>query len=124
MDYTDLNKACLKDNFPPPKIERLVDSTAGHALLSFMDAYSGFHQISMCPEDQDKTSFITEKGLYGWLRIPFGLHNAPATFQRLTNTLFQPQLGRNMEAYINDMIVKSQEEMNHIDDVTARFPSC
>ena len=110
MDYTDLNKACPKDSFPPPKLDQLVDSTAGHALLSFMDAYSGFHQIPMWLEDHDKTTFITEKGIYGWLRMPFGLRNAPAIFQRLINTVFEPQLGRNMEAYIDDMIVKSRQE--------------
>ncbi|XP_056691885.1 uncharacterized protein [Spinacia oleracea] len=64
VDYTDLNKACPKDSFPLPKIDRLVDSTAGHAMMSFMDAYSGFHQIPLWPEDQEKTSFVTEQGLY------------------------------------------------------------
>ena len=64
VDYTDLNKACPKDSFPLPKIDRLVDSMASHALLSFMDAYSSFHQIPMWPEDQDKTSFITERSLW------------------------------------------------------------
>ena len=70
MDYTYRNKACPKDSFALPKIDRLVDSTVGHALLSFMDAYSVFHQIPMWPEDQDKTSFIIEIGSYGWLRMP------------------------------------------------------
>ncbi|XP_021863719.1 uncharacterized protein [Spinacia oleracea] len=64
VDYTNLNKACPKDSFPLPKIDRLVDSTAGHAMMSFMDAYSGFHQIPLWPEDQKKTSFVTEQGLY------------------------------------------------------------
>ena len=63
VDYTDLNKACPKDSFPLPKIDRLVDSTAGQALLSFMDAYSGFHQIPLWEEDQEKTAFVTEQGL-------------------------------------------------------------
>ena len=67
VDYTDLSKAYPKDSFPLPKIHRLVDPTAGHAPLSFMDAYYGFHQISMWPEDQDKTSFITEKLRALWL---------------------------------------------------------
>ena len=85
-----------------------------------MDAYSGFHQIHVAG-DQDKTSIITEKGLYGWLRMSFGLRNAPATIQRLINTVFQPQLGRNMEAYIDDMIVKSRKELGHIDDLRETF---
>nr|XP_021851788.1 uncharacterized protein LOC110791347 [Spinacia oleracea] len=97
-DYTDLNKACPKDNFPLPKIDRLVDSTAGHAMMSFMDAYSGFHQIPLCPDDQEKKSFVTEQGFYCYKVILFGLKNAPATFQRLVNTVFTNQLGRNIEA--------------------------
>ena len=121
MECTNLNKAYPKDNFPLPKIDRLVDSTAGHALLSFMDAYSVFHQIPMWLEDQDKTSFITKKELYGWLRMSFDLRYASATFQRLINTILQPQLGRNMEDYIDDMIVKSWEEQGHIGDLRETF---
>ncbi|XP_056698482.1 uncharacterized protein [Spinacia oleracea] len=104
VDYTNLNKACPKDSFPFPKIDRLVDSTAGHAMMSFMDAYSGFHQIPLWLDDQEKTSFFTEKCLYCYKVMPFGLKNAPATFHRLINTLFTKQLGRNIEAYIDDMI--------------------
>ena len=63
-DFTDLNKACPKDSFPLPRIDQLVDATAGHELLSFMDAYSGYNQIRMDPKDEEKTSFITNQGLY------------------------------------------------------------
>ena len=121
VNYTDLNKACPKDSFSFPKIDWLVDFTAGHDLLSLRDAYSSFHQIPMWPNDQDKTSFFTEKGLYGLMRMPFGLRNALATFQRLINTVFQPHLDRNMEAYIDDMIVKSGEEQSHIGDLQQTF---
>ena len=64
QDYTDLNKACPKDSFPLPRIDQLVDATAGHELLSFMDAYSGYNQIFMHPSDSEHTAFITDKGLY------------------------------------------------------------
>ena len=121
VDYTDLNKARPKDSFPLPKIDRLVDSTAGHALMSFMDAYSGFHQIPMHQDDQEKTAFVTEKGLYCYQVMPFGLKNAPATFQRLVNTVFADQLSRNMEAYIDDMIVKSKEAVDHVADLRETF---
>lgn len=94
VDYTDLNKACPKNIFPLPRLYRPVDSSTGHALLSFMDAYSGFHQIHIWPKDQDKTSFITKKGLYGRLRMPICLGNAPATFQWLINTF---SFSRNWE---------------------------
>lgn len=121
MDYTDLNKACPKDNFPLPKIDKLVDSTAGHALMSFMDAYSGFHQIPLWLADQEKTTFVTEQGLYCYTVMPFGLKNAPATFQRLVNNVFQQQLGRNIEAYIDDMIVKSKMKDDHLGDLKETF---
>ena len=89
VDYTDLNKACPKDSFPLPKIDRLVDSTTGHAMMSFMDAYSGFHQIPLWEEDQEKTTFVTEQGLYCYKVMSFGLQNAPAIFQRVVNKVFE-----------------------------------
>ena len=76
MDFTDLNKACLKDSFPLPRINQLVDVTLGHALLSFMDAYSGYNQIPMHVPDQEHTSFITDRGLYCYKVMSFSLNNA------------------------------------------------
>ena len=64
IDFMDLNRACPKDSYPLPKIDKLVDSTAGHELLSFMDAFSGYHQIPMVAEDQEKTSFVINTDLY------------------------------------------------------------
>ena len=80
IDYSDLNKACPKDCFPLPRIDQLVDATAGHGLMSFMDAYSGYNQIPMHAPDQEHTSFITDKGLYCYNVMPFGLKNAGATY--------------------------------------------
>ena len=88
VDFTDLNKACSKDSFPLPRIDQLVDSTAGHKLLTFMDAFSGYNQIRMAEEDQEKTSFITSQGLHCYKVMPFGLKNAGATYQRLVNKMF------------------------------------
>lgn len=79
VDFTDLNKACSKDSFPLPRIDALVDSTSGHALLSFMDAFSGYNQIRMEKGDREKTSFITDQGTYFYEVIPFRLKNAGAT---------------------------------------------
>ena len=81
VDFTDLNKAYLKDSFPHPRIDALVDSTFGYELLSFMDTFSSYNQILMHPEDQEKTSFITDQGLYCYKVMPFGLKNAGATYQ-------------------------------------------
>ena len=80
IDFTDLNKACPKDSFPLPHIDMLVDATAGHELLSFMDAFSGYNQILMHPDDQEKTAFITERGIFCYKVMPFGLKNAGATY--------------------------------------------
>lgn len=93
IDFTDLNKACPKDDFPLPRIDHLIDSTSGCELLSFLDAYSGYHQINMCKEDEEKNSFITPYGTYYYVKMPFGLKNADATFQRLMQKTINPQIG-------------------------------
>ena len=80
MDFTDLNKAYSKDNFSLLRIDALVDSTSGYELLSFMDAFSGYNQILMHPQDQEKTSFITDRGLYCYKVMSFGLKNAGAMY--------------------------------------------
>ena len=121
VDFTDLNKACPKDSFPLPRIDQLVDSTAGHKLLTFMDAFSRYNQIRMTEEDQKKTAFITSQGLYCYKVMPFGLRNAEATYQRLVNKMFSQQIGRNMKVYVDDMLVKSKEELTHLDDLKETF---
>ena len=93
VDFTDLNKACPNDSYPLPKIDKLVDAMAGHALLSFMDAFSGYHQVALCPEDQEKTAFITDRDLHCYKVMPFGLKNAGASYQRLVNKPFEPLTG-------------------------------
>ena len=85
IDFTDLNNACAKDSFPLPRINQLVDSMAGHKLITFMDTFSGYNQIQKAEDDQEKTTFITSQGLYCYRVMPFGLKNAGATYQRLVN---------------------------------------
>ena len=80
VDFTDLNKACPKDSFPLSRLDQLVESTAEHKLLTFMDAFSGYNQIKMAEEDQEKTAFITSQGLYCYKVMPFGLKNVGATY--------------------------------------------
>ena len=80
MDFTDLNNAHPKDSFPLPRIDQLMDSTASHELLTFMDAFSGYNQILMKKEDQDKTAFITSQGLYCYKVMLFRLKNVGATY--------------------------------------------
>ncbi|KAK9190984.1 hypothetical protein WN943_019594 [Citrus x changshan-huyou] len=80
VDFTNLNKACPKDSFPLPKIDQLVDSIAGHGLLNFMDAFSGYNQIPMYEQDEESTTFITNQGLFCYRVMSFGLKNAGATY--------------------------------------------
>ena len=89
IDFTDINRACPKDSFPLSRIDLIVYATSGHELLSFMDAFSGYNQISMDPDDQENTSFVTGQGTYCYHVMPFGLKNAGATYQRLVNRMFQ-----------------------------------
>ena len=80
VDFTDLNKACPKDLFPMPKIDQLVDATVGHPMMSFLDAFQGYHQIPLAADDQEKTAFVTPIGNYHYKVMPFGLKNAGSTY--------------------------------------------
>ena len=121
IDFMDLNKACPKDSYPLPRVNVLVDFTAQHQLLSFMDAFSGNNQIQMDKEDQEKTSFVTSQGLFYYQVMPFGLKNTSATYQRLMNKMFVNQICRNVQVYIDDMLVKSQREDDHLQDLKETF---
>ena len=113
MDYTDLNEACPKDSFPLLRIDKIVDTPAGHGILSFMDAFSRYHQIPMHLPDLEKTAFTTMYELYCYNVMAFGMKNAGATYQRLVTKIFRLLLGNTMEAYIDDMLVKSKERFDH-----------
>ena len=88
IDFTDLNKACPKDSYPLPQINTLVDSTARRQLLSFMDAFPGYNQSKMNEDDQERTSFVTNQGLFCYKVMSFGLKNVGVTYQRLMNKMF------------------------------------
>ena len=109
-----LNKASPKDDFPLPHIDILVDRTAGHSMLSFMDEFSWYNQIMMAPEDMKKISFITEWGTYYYRVMPFGLKNAGATYQRAATTMFHDMMHRDVKVYVDDMIVKSRDRTDHL----------
>ena len=111
VDFTNLNKTCPKESFPLPRINQLVHSIAGDKLLAFMDAFSGYNQIKMTEEDQEKTAFITSQGLYCYKVMPFGLKNAGATYQKLVNKMFSKQIRGNMEVYVDDIFVKSKKSL-------------
>ena len=117
VDFTNLNRACPKDSYPLPRIDTLVDSTARHELLSFIDAFSGYNQIKMNEENQEKTSFVTSQRLFCYKVMPFRLKNAGAMYQRLMNKMFTHQIGRNVQVYVDDMLVKSLRENDHLNDL-------
>ena len=119
--FTDLNKAYPKDSFPLPRIDQLVDATLGHSLLSFMDAYSRYNQIPMNFLDQEHTSFITDRMLYCYKVMQFGLKNAGATYQRLVNMMFREQIAKTMEVYMDDMLVKLKATTDHVAHLSNTF---
>ena len=110
VDYTDLNKLCAKDPFPLRRIDHVVDLMAGCVLLSFLNYYSGYHQIALKESDQEKTSFITPFGAYCYNTMTFGLKIAGATYQKAIQRCLQGQIGRNAEAYIDDVVVKTKSQ--------------
>ncbi|KAL4291948.1 hypothetical protein GQ457_14G015110 [Hibiscus cannabinus] len=88
MDYRKLNKATRKDHFPLPFIDQMLDRLAGKQFYCFLDGYSGYNQIAIAPEDQSKTTFTCPYGTFAFCRMPFGMCNAPATFQRCMTAIF------------------------------------
>ena len=108
VNYTGLNKACPKDMFPLPCIDQIVDSTSGCETLCFIDAYSGYHQIAMKESDQLATSFITPFGSFCYVTMPFCLKNVGATYQRCMLKCFGDLIGWTVEAYVDDIVVKSK----------------
>ena len=121
IDYTDLNKACPKDPFALPRIFQIIDSTAGCELMCFLDAYSGYHQIKMALEDQEKTAFITPFGIFCYTSMPLGLKNIGATYQRTVQNCLKEQIGRNVRAYVDDIVIKSQLVGSLISDLQETF---
>jgi hypothetical protein len=121
VDYTGLNKACPTVPYPLPRINQIVDSTAGCEILSFLDAYSGYHQIKMKESDQLATSFITPFGMYCYTTMPFGLRNVGATYQRCMNHVFGEHIGRTVEACVDDIIVKTRKASDLLSNLEITF---
>ncbi|KAL0556401.1 hypothetical protein IC582_004915 [Cucumis melo] len=113
LDYRDLSRASLKDNFSLPHIDILVDNTAEYSTFSFMDDFSGYNQIKITEEDKDKTTFIILWGTFCYKVMSFGLKNVGATYQRSIVTLFHDMMHKEIEAYVDDMIAKSKADEDH-----------
>jgi hypothetical protein len=123
VDYTDLNKHSPKDPFVLSHINQVIDSTAGCILLSFINCYSGYHQIALKEEDQIKTAFITPFGAYAYTTMSFRLKNAGATYQRAIQLCLADQLHRNVEAYVDDVVIKTRSLDEFIADLEETFNS-
>ncbi|GKV41017.1 hypothetical protein SLEP1_g48598 [Rubroshorea leprosula] len=121
IDFTNLNDACPKDPHPLPNVEKLVERAAGHERMSFLDASSGYHQVQLLLDDQEKTAFYAGDTIHCYVMMSFGLKNAGATYQKLVQIVFKLQIGRNIEVYVDDMIVTSVRAEDHIDDMSETF---
>jgi hypothetical protein len=121
IDYTSLNKAYPKDPYPLARIDQIVDSTSKCDLLSFLDAYSGFHQIQMSREDRKHTAFVTVDGLYCYVVMPYGLKNALPTFVRAMSKTFGDLIRDRVEVYVEDIMVKTNRGSTLVEDLTLVF---
>jgi hypothetical protein len=121
VDYTSLNKHYPKDPFLLPRIDQIIDSTAGCARLSFLDAYSGYNQIKLKKEDKEKSAFITTYSVFCYQVMPFGLKNAGATYQQMMQNCLESQIGRNIQVYIDVVVITIRKEESLISDLTETF---
>jgi len=121
IDFIDLNKARKKDPFPLPRIDTSVDKVVGCKQFLLLDYFSGYHQILLNKEDEEKTSFTTPFGTYCYIRMPEGLKNTGSTFARMTKAVLGPQLQKNIIAYVDDIVVMSKNEEDHITDLKETF---
>jgi hypothetical protein len=121
IDYTSLNKAYPKDSYPLPCIDQIVDSTSRCDLLSFLDAYSGFHQIQMSREDRKHTAFVTVDGLYCYVVMSYSLKNALSTFVRAMSKTFGDLIRDKVEVYVDDIVVKTKRGSTLVEDLTLVF---
>jgi hypothetical protein len=121
IDFTSLNKVCPKDNFPLPRIDKIVNSVAGFQIMSLLDFFSGYHQIYMKEEDKVNTSFITPFVTYCFVHMPEGLKNAVSTFSCITKSVLEEQLGRNVFTYVDKIVIASKNEEDLIAELIETF---
>jgi hypothetical protein len=122
-DFHDLNKACPKDNYPTPFIDQIIDECVGCEAFSFMDGFSGYNQIQIKPKDQHKMTFIFPWGTFAYRKMPFGLKNAGATFQRAMSFTFH-DLKHIVEAYLDDLASRSRKRKDHPTHLRLIFERC
>ncbi|GJX06582.1 reverse transcriptase domain-containing protein [Tanacetum coccineum] len=121
IDFKNLNSTCPKDYYPLLEIDLKIEAVMGFPFKCFLEAYKGYHQIQMSEDDEEKAAFYTNQRTYYYIKLSFGLKNAGATYQRLVDSTFQMQLGRNLKAYVDGMVIKSKTEQSMIMDISKTF---
>ncbi|KAK9943091.1 hypothetical protein M0R45_008712 [Rubus argutus] len=123
IDFQNLNMATPKDEYTMPMADLLVDGAASHEILPFMEGHAGYNQIFIAEDDVHKMAFRCPGalGTYEWVVMPFGLKNAGATYQRAMNMIFHDLIGRTVEVYIDDVVVKSRKRQNHVAELRQAF---
>jgi hypothetical protein len=121
IDFKNINRVCPKDHFPLPRIDQIVDSTARCERLSFLDAYFGYHQIRLYGPDEIKMAFITPFGCFCYVTMPFSLKNAGSMFMCMIKKCLLTQISQNVEAYMDDIVVKSRKGSNLLTDLAETF---
>ena len=122
INYWDVNHACPKDNYPTPFMNQIIDDCAGCEIFLFMDGFSGYNQINICPDDQHKTAFIF-LGTFAYRKLPFGLKNVGATFQRVMDYAFN-DIKHIVQSYLDDLSAHSRNHNNHPMHLSAIFLRC
>jgi ribonuclease HI len=121
VNFRNLNKSCPKDEFPLPNVDLLIDSAAGHAMFSFVDRFSGYNQIRISTKDAEKTAFRIPIGNFYYTVMPFGLKNAGATYQRIMTAMFHDMMNKEIEDYVDDIVVKSKKREDHLETLRKVF---
>jgi ribonuclease HI len=124
IDFRNLNKVSLKDNYPLPKMDHILQKVVGSSRISLLDGFSGYNQVLVHPEDQEKTTFTTPWGTFMYVKMPFGLMNVGATFQREMDIAFVDELGRFIVIYLDDVTVYSQSDEEHLQHLRRVFEKC
>jgi len=123
IDYKDVNQACPKDNYPTPFIDKIIDECTGCEIFSFVDGFSKYNQINICPQDQSKTAFICLWGTFAYKKLPFGLNNTGETFHRAMNYAFH-DIKNIVQPYLDDLPTHSKKLTDHPQHLGAIFLCC
>jgi hypothetical protein len=124
VHFRNLNKCSKKDNYPLPKMEHLLQRISGAGVMSFLDGFSGYNQISVHPDDQEKTAFTTLWGTFMYTKMPLGLMNVGATFQRAMDITFMGEKDEFVLIYLNDITVYSNSHEEHLKHLKSVFMMC